>query len=517
MTSTTVHGPFASGLAGPPSAPGRSRIDAFAAGLAGHERVERDALRAAVGGDERVLRAIYFGNWQRDYSQFIPEWFGELGPRLGPFLGRVMFDVLDVMAQSEFGQRLDPVRFGTYRWEEHIDNPRGFGLALDPAGYRTISRRRPVDEPNAHPDLWREDDRGILRYFQLSRDYAVGRLGAALASRRGLRGYEHLGAALHTVEDLFAHSNFAEIAILALGGRAEPMTGTIAATGEPIRDRLGRYRLTTGVFLRKDSISSISKLLLAHVEGVPSMPAAASITEVLVGRFLGPTAQALYRRLVPRHSPQPPGRLTQAVEERLLAPLRRAIADALHPALERYARQTGRERYQGFVHGRPVVIVETSHSLVAKDDTHRPYHPLARQLAGLAVAEIWHEIDRSWRAGMTDVHRTALPGLVAKYINHPQADPSWWTPTVRPALAAAERPVLRRGSRGERVRFLQRLLNDWLANPPGRAPLVLDGIFGPRTQAAVVAFQRRNGLPADGIVGSRTWNALQAPRLPGRH
>jgi murein L,D-transpeptidase YcbB/YkuD len=163
------------------------------------------------------------------------------------------------------------------------------------------------------------------------------------------------------------------------------------------------------------------------------------------------------------------------------------------------------------------VIVETSHSLVAKDDTHRPYHPLARQLAGLAVAEIWHEIDRSWRAGMTDVHRTALPGLVAKYINHPQADPSWWTPTVRPALAAAERPVLRRGSRGERVRFLQRLLNDWLANPPGRAPLVLDGIFGPRTQAAVVAFQRRNGLPADGIVGSRTWNALQAPRLPGRH
>jgi hypothetical protein len=481
MTSTTVHGPFASGLAGPPSAPGRSRIDAFAAGLAGHERVERDALRAAVGGDERVLRAIYFGNWQRDYSQFIPEWFGELGPRLGPFLGRVMFDVLDVMAQSEFGQRLHPVRFGTYRWEEHIDNPRGFGLALDPAGYRTISRRRPVDEPNAHPDLWREDDRGMLRYFQLSRDYAVGRLGAALASRRGLRGYEHLGAALHTVEDLFAHSNFAEIAILALGGRAEPMTGTIAATGEPIRDRLGRYRLTTGVFLRKDSISSISKLLLAHVEGVPSMPAAASITEVLVGRFLGPTAQALYRRLVPRHSAQPPGWLTQAVEERLLAPLRRAIADALHPALERYARQTGRERYQGFVHGRPVVIVG------------------------------------SWRAGMTDVHRTGLPGLVAKYINHPQADPSWWTPTVRPALAAAERPVLRRGSQGERVRFLQRLLNDWLAIPPGRAPLALDGIFGPRTQAAVVAFQRRNGLPADGIVGSRTWNALQAPRLPGRH
>jgi hypothetical protein len=546
MSSVLDYGPLAPGLAAPPPdrpapighsllspvsslVPGTAATpgtDAFAAGLAGHERVERDSLRAIVGHDDQTLRQIYFGNWQRDYSQFIPEWFGKLGP-LGQKLGRVMFGVFNIVAQSEFGQRLDPVRFGVYRWEEHIDNPRGYGIALDPRSYQTVSRPGIVEYPNQRgSNLWREDDHGILRYFHHSRNYAIGRLDKALRSKRGRLGHEHLGAALHTVEDLFAHSNFVELAVLALGGHANPMTGTIAATGEPIHDGHGRYRLTTGVFLPLDTVSSISKILLTHVEGVPSTPAAASIKEVLIGEFLGPAALAFYQRLFPRHAQQPPGRLVQALEEQLLTPLRHAVATALHPAFDRFTHLTGREAYDGYVGGRQVKIVETSHSLVAKDDGHRPYHPVARQLAGTAVAEIWHEVDRSWRSGVTDVHRTALPALVGKYINHPQEGAPWWATTVRPLLAAplpapgpgrrGPRPVLRRGSRGPWVRILQQLLNTWRSHVPGRPPLILDGIFGPRTQAAVIAFQRGRSLPADGVAGARTWSALQAAHTRGR-
>lgn len=71
---------------------------------------------------------------------------------------------------------------------------------------------------------------------------------------------------------------------------------------------------------------------------------------------------------------------------------------------------------------------------------------------------------------------------------------------VKPAKAAL--PTLRRGSRGDAVRVLQRRLNE-LGNS-----LAVDGAFGPATQAAVYWFQRAHGLKDDGIVGPKTWGAL---------
>jgi N-acetylmuramoyl-L-alanine amidase len=69
---------------------------------------------------------------------------------------------------------------------------------------------------------------------------------------------------------------------------------------------------------------------------------------------------------------------------------------------------------------------------------------------------------------------------------------------------------------GVSVRQIQERLNSLGANPR----LVADGVFGPRTEAAVVAFQRQRGLNTDGIVGPITWNALfprgTAPPPPQR-
>ena len=67
----------------------------------------------------------------------------------------------------------------------------------------------------------------------------------------------------------------------------------------------------------------------------------------------------------------------------------------------------------------------------------------------------------------------------------------------------ATAPVLRRGSRGEFVAYLQELLI-----AAGHDPGPVDGIFGPRTEAAVRAFQQANGLQVDGVVGIQTWTAL---------
>ncbi|MGD9614999.1 MAG: peptidoglycan-binding protein [Alphaproteobacteria bacterium] len=63
---------------------------------------------------------------------------------------------------------------------------------------------------------------------------------------------------------------------------------------------------------------------------------------------------------------------------------------------------------------------------------------------------------------------------------------------------------LRQGDILPAVGVLQKLLNR------GRAGLVPDGSFGPRTRAAVVAFQSLRRLTPDGIVGENTWPRVSA-------
>ena len=66
----------------------------------------------------------------------------------------------------------------------------------------------------------------------------------------------------------------------------------------------------------------------------------------------------------------------------------------------------------------------------------------------------------------------------------------------------ATRPTLRKGDRGEYVRYLQQLLN------VKGYQLQADGIWGVQTDTAVRNFQYKAGLTVDGIVGPKTWAAL---------
>ena len=68
---------------------------------------------------------------------------------------------------------------------------------------------------------------------------------------------------------------------------------------------------------------------------------------------------------------------------------------------------------------------------------------------------------------------------------------------------------LRQGSRGPFVTVIQTELNRISRNYPAipRIPEV-DGIFGPRTEAAVRKFQEIFDLDVDGVVGKATWYAL---------
>jgi peptidoglycan hydrolase-like protein with peptidoglycan-binding domain len=62
-----------------------------------------------------------------------------------------------------------------------------------------------------------------------------------------------------------------------------------------------------------------------------------------------------------------------------------------------------------------------------------------------------------------------------------------------------DRPILGLSSSGELVKKVQ-----------AKVGAVADGVFGPKTEAAVRAFQSAHGLDPDGIVGPKTWRALDS-------
>ena len=106
-----------------------------------------------------------------------------------------------------------------------------------------------------------------------------------------------------------------------------------------------------------------------------------------------------------------------------------------------------------------------------------------------------------WKFTPTDTNYKSIGGAVVVYtvrrVSHSGGA------AADSAAAAAAQPTVYSGSRGESVKTLQAQLNAKGFNAGS-----VDGIFGKNTRAAVIAFQKANGLAADGIVGKLTWAKL---------
>ena len=86
-----------------------------------------------------------------------------------------------------------------------------------------------------------------------------------------------------------------------------------------------------------------------------------------------------------------------------------------------------------------------------------------------------------------------------------EKDLKGYTPPAKEPATNTNYPTLRKGSRGDWVTILQQklILRGYSCGSKGA-----DGIYGNDTVKAVKAFQKANGLTADGIAGPKTWAAM---------
>jgi peptidoglycan hydrolase-like protein with peptidoglycan-binding domain len=93
--------------------------------------------------------------------------------------------------------------------------------------------------------------------------------------------------------------------------------------------------------------------------------------------------------------------------------------------------------------------------------------------------------------------------------------PATWNKVITvfrnlPRLVSPVHPgsSLRAGSRGQSVQIIQKHINGLASVYPCIPAVEEDGIYGPETEEAVRAFQRRFGLTEDGVIGADVWNQI---------
>ncbi|EJD42358.1 heterokaryon incompatibility Het-C [Auricularia subglabra TFB-10046 SS5] len=174
------------------------------------------------------VKKIYFGNWLRDYSQAM-----DIGG-LSKLTAETLVLVVSVLGFLEFGFATEefevtPQRLGVYLPVEHIDNPKGYAEVEGDA-----RRFHPWLRPPVDPRELEVDPRNGMKNYMATEDggwdtstlFIRRSLRAAidLGRRSGLEegpetfeAYRLMGQALHTLEDLLAHSNWCEVALRKLG------------------------------------------------------------------------------------------------------------------------------------------------------------------------------------------------------------------------------------------------------------------------------------------------------------
>jgi hypothetical protein len=338
-------------------------------------------------------------------------------------------DIVDVLAEAEFVDKPEKratykvtrERLGVYRPTEHIDNPKNNNPK--PADPRTID---PDFEPLPSPQLLEIDPAtSMKRYIARSVEYMKDELNKAVAAGRSEEGFRHFGAALHVLEDYFAHSNFVELSLRKVGH-----TGVLSWTSHA--NCRHKYPIVTGMFDSEDVVASTAgmiadilfKVQWEHKSVKPGERTKADrITLILLREHSDPTYLTSFEQFL------------QWRDKVAVLPGYDHVGKAMHYTFGTVA-NVYNFFFNGILHlmgnsvddgqvlarGNPETNGSTdpSHSQLAKDHDNHPFHVLAAVLAMEAVRKVGKTLNARWRGDVT-----ADPTEVAAaFIVHPM-DSNW--------------------------------------------------------------------------------------------
>ncbi len=386
----------------------------------GHESIE-DTL-GAVGFSADDRKAVYFGNWLRDFSQVIdPKITRDAAdPDVTHGVLRSSWTkVLDVLARERFADeprfRVTPARAGVYRPEEHIDNPKDTadGTAKDPAFRGPFRPSEGVIDPAF----------GMKSYIRSpgpehsSAEFIEAKVRAAVRDGRTSDGMRELGAALHTVEDFYAHSNFIELALIRIGHASVfPWARAPIASGR-LR---GKFPLVTGMFGSSDTVASVvavagEKMQQTNACVAGERGAGAKIAIILLEdrrSALAGRTDAVLREL----------EALQRAHPRLATAMCRTTQFLLHwlsALLGSAVRGLGNQIAQAqTAFENDPTSTDPTHSQLAKDHDDHPFHTIAAECAGIAAREVARQVAGAWaRSGPTE--QSAVNTAVG-FLIHPE-------------------------------------------------------------------------------------------------
>jgi len=450
----------------------------------GHESIE-DALET-VGFNEAQRKAIYFGNWLRDYSQLIDPKIvmptGNPGADTAQIIKAIttgqlprisrekLTAIVDLFALKEFHSlqqtpeerehyRVTPTLLGVYRAHEHIDNPTTLDRnAFDPRSIDTDFTALVFPEDKLNAVL---PKRSMKRYIRRPIAYMIKQLEAAKKEGMTAKGMRQFGEALHVLEDYFAHSNFVELCLRKIGHTEVLPWTTRIESREMSRHE---WPVITGMFGALDIVGSVTaplaELLYRNDTSTGLKPGERSDFDNVMLILLKDedpllvNAYELYLKardnVIKNGIYQWLNQVTRAIE--LPSKAIEHASNLLKKPLLKWAGDhiaTLQTQLDGDPNNDANVLA--THSQLAKDHDTHPFHALAVLLAAFAVRQVGQAMFNHW---MNLGPEHGDPRILAeRFIVHPN-DTDWFTQIVE-NWARANPDKVEQGKSLETLRQLQ--------------------------------------------------------------